>query len=141
MLSEIFGYCQSTDVIFRLVWNPQSGMESAIGGMASRRKPCMESALCAVWNPSHRDGMASAIGGMASRRKPCMESALCAVWNPPSAVCPHGFCRVWNQGFSLVWNLSHRESMLSAIGGMASRLRAFLRLPCPRLLFLLGGGL
>ena len=26
----------------------------------------MESALCAVWNPSRRDGMASAIGGMAS---------------------------------------------------------------------------
>ena len=38
MLSEIFGYCQSTDVIFRLVWNPQNGMESAIGGMASAHR-------------------------------------------------------------------------------------------------------
>ena len=93
------------------------------------------SRLCRVWNPSHRDGM---------------ESALCAVWNPRSCMASakrYGIRALHGMESALcaVWNPSHRDGMESAIGGMASalrfRLRAFLRLPCPRLLFLLGGGL
>ena len=82
-------------------------MASAIGGMASRHKPCMESALCAVWNPP------SAV----------WHQGASLVWNLRSA--QYGIREaVWHQGASLVWNPCSARYGICAMRSIESAHRA-----------------